>query len=138
MQTNIVLTNLDKADILKRTDELLSECKAILESLQPRHFIGAGLQYISLSARQVFWQSVQTGDDNSLGWSNIENWGWLVKHQREVNRLYDYCICVSDLMAQGASLVIINHECSSCEPEVSVGSSLLTEGVRSLYQWLSQ
>jgi len=123
--------------ILVQTNTWLNRCKATLAALPPASFLGAGVQFITLAARQVFWQSIRTGD-NSLGWSNIENLGWLLKHKRDVNRFFEYCQCVEDLAEKGAPIDIINQQCTTYDPEVQMGSAfILSEGVRKLYQWLA-
>lgn len=126
-------------EILAQTKILLKQCKDVLSTLPPVFFLGAGAQFISLAARQKYWESIQTGDNN-LGWiSNLEDVGWLLKHQREVNRFSTYCRCVEDLQAKGAPIDVIIQECSCHDPEVQMGSSLiLSEGMRKLFQWLAQ
>ena len=132
----VILVNTHQT-ILSQTDTILKQCKTIIANLPPASYLGVGVRYITLAARQVFWNSIRTGD-NSLGWSNIENLGWLLKHQREVNRFAEYCQCVEDLTTQGIPIDIINQECTIHDPDVSMGSSfILSEGVRKLFQWIA-
>lgn len=128
-----------REEILAQTKEILKECKEILSTLPPVFFLGAGAQFVSLAARQIFWESIDTGENN-LGWSlNLEDIGWLLKHQREVNRFSNYCQCVENFKIKGVPLDVIIRECSCHDPEVQMGSSLiLSEGVRKLFQWLAQ
>jgi len=128
-----------REEILAQTKEILKQCKEILSTLPPVFFLGAGAQFISLAARQVFWESINTGENN-LGWSlNLEDVGWLLKHQREVTRFSNYCQCVENLKAKGAPIDVVIQECSCHDPEVQMGSSLiLSEGVHKLFQWLAQ
>jgi len=81
-----------RSDILEETKEQLRQCKEVLSRLSPAYFMGAGLQFVSLIARQVLIESTGASD-NPLGWEkNLQDAGWLLKHQREVSRLTQYCI----------------------------------------------
>lgn len=128
-----------REEILSQTKVKLNRCKDVLSTLPPVFFLGAGAQFVSLAARQIFWEKIKTGENN-LGWmSELEDVGWLLKHQREVNRFSTYCLCVEDLQSKGAPIDVIIQECSCHDPEVQMGSSLiLSEGVRKLFQWLAQ
>lgn len=128
-----------REEILIQTKSLLNKCKKVLSTLPPVFFLGAGAQFISLAARQIFWEKIKTGDNN-LGWmTNLEDVGWLLKHQREVSRFSQYCQCVEDLKLKSTPIDVIIQECSCFDPEVQMGSSLiLSEGVHKLFQWLAQ
>lgn len=130
---------IERNEILSTTKVKLKRCKEILSTVPPVFFLGAGAQFISLAARQLFWESIETGENN-LGWiSNLEDIGWLLKHQREVNRFSEYCHCVDDLKSRGTPIDIIIQECSCYDPEVQMGTSvIISEGMRKLYQWLAQ
>jgi hypothetical protein len=83
-----------KANILVETKEKLAQCKEVLKNLSPVYFMGAGLQFVSLIARQVLMEATSEAGvtDNQLGWEqNVEDAGWLFKHQREVERFAQYC-----------------------------------------------
>lgn len=128
-----------REEILIQTKTMLKRCQEVLSTLPPVFFLGAGAQFVSLAARQIFWENIKTGE-NKLGWmSDLEDVGWLLKHQREVNRFSTYCRCVDDLQSKGAPIDVIIQECSCHDPEVQMGSSLiLSEGVRKLFQWLAK
>lgn len=128
-----------REEILTQTKAMLKRCKDVLSTLPPVFFLGAGAQFVSLAARQILWENIKTGENN-LGWmSDLEDVGWLLKHQREVNRFSTYCQCVDDLQSKGAPIDVIIQECSCHDPEVQMGSSLiLSEGVHKLFQWIAQ
>lgn len=123
---------------LQQTRQLLMRCKQILSKLPPLFFVGAGLQWSSLVARQVFLEKLPSKEPE-LGWmTNLENSGWVLRHQREAGFFADYCECVGRLRGRGVPIDVILRECSSLAPETQMAPALIaSEGVRKVLQWLS-
>lgn len=131
--------------LLTTTREQLDFGKKLLAQVEPALFMGAGLQFVSLAARQVLLESICVQDDvqgdNELGWSidRLENTAWLMKHQREVAVFYQYCQCVEGYRQRGAPWDVIVRSCNCKNPEVQLGPSwLISEGMRKILQWLNQ
>lgn len=115
-------------DALNKTKVDLEFCIKVLQKMPPHIFLGAGLNLISLSAKQRLLESLQSGE-NELNWQMSEKELWLFRHYQEVNALYDYCACVKKLSSKTREDEIARICCGE-NPEANIWTSLLTEGAR--------
>jgi len=125
-----------KEEIIDNTRKQLMVCKEILTPLPPAFFTGAGLLFVSLAAKQIFFE--RPNDNNQLGWLDvITDAAWVIQHQREVNRFTKYCQCCKEMNNRGAAFDLILQQCSLIEPGTLIGPSVLfSEGLQKLYSWL--
>lgn len=143
----MVMDQLDKThrSVLLELRERLTECKRILSYLPPAFFLGAGLQFVSLIARQVLLEDLtnkkkEKRQGNQLNWFyELEDMGWLFKHQSDVVSLENYCQCVETLQHKRVPIERILHDCNYLDPETQIGPAfLMSEGVKRVLQWFQQ
>ena len=116
-------------DALNKTQVALDFCKKVLQKMPPHIFLGAGLNLISLTAKQRLLETLQSGK-NELNWQLSERELWLLRHYQEVNALYEYCGCVEEMSSKKTKYEEIAKICCGENPEANIWTSLLTEGAR--------